>query len=38
MIEDDKVEYPNSLIVDKSKIFNTVDLTKRKTKIICTLG
>lgn len=29
---------PTELLLDKSKIFNKVDMHKRKTKIICTLG
>jgi hypothetical protein len=29
---------PTQLMLDKSKIFNKLDRTKRKTKIICTLG
>ncbi len=32
------ISNPTELMLDKDKIFNKVDGTRRKTKIICTLG
>jgi hypothetical protein len=34
----DYISNPTQLMLDKSKIFNQVDVSKRKTKVICTLG